>query len=367
MKKGFKDFDLQSEFKPAGDQPGAIKDIVEKFNKGKKEVTLLGATGTGKTFTVANVIKQMGKNTLILAHNKTLAGQLYFELKQLFPNDNVEYFISNFDFYQPEAYKPSTGTYVEKSSKMNKDIEMMRLSAMSSLLTEKNTIVVSSVACIYSLSNPELYKGFFMMLEVGQDMKRKDFINYLVKRGYTRKNVSMLDPGEFSVKGDVIEIGAAWQAETVLRIDLAFDEVNSITYVDPKNKTTIDRFQKYPIYPAKETLIPDESYDKAIKEIEKELVTRVQYFEKQEKYAERQRIEERVNFDIEQLKEYRTCNGIENYAAVIEGRLPGERPWTIIDYFKDDFLMVIDESHITLPQTRAMYHGDRSRKENLVE
>lgn len=358
-----KKFDLVSPFKPRGDQPKAIKEINLKLKK-QKEITLLGATGTGKTFTIANVIAKQNKQTLVLAHNKTLAAQLYLELKELFPNNQVEYFISNFDFYQPEAYIPSSDTYIEKHSQINMELEMMRLSAMNSLLTKNDTIVVASVACIFALSAPKKYESFFLVLKKDEKIKRSKILSFLVKRGYKR-TISEFGIGQFRVKGDIIEIFPGWNKSYIIQLDLFNEKINSITLIHPTTRAIKERVLQFPLFPANGMVTEQSIIDDACLQIKEDLKKRLK--ELKDKPIEHQRLKQRVNFDIEQLSEYGMCNGIENYTRYLDQRKPGETPYSLIDYFRKDFITIIDESHITIPQLKGMYLGDRSRKESLVK
>lgn len=359
-------FKLVSEYSPMGDQPAAIEQLVKGIQEGKKEQVLLGGTGTGKTFTVSNVIAQVNKPTLVLAHNKTLAGQLYSELKEFFPENRVEYFVSNFDFYQPEAYIPKSDMYIDKTAKTNYEIEMLRSAAMNSLLERKDTIVVASVASIYGLGNPAMYQEMIFSLRVGQDIDRKELLTYLVDRQYQRNDIEQTK-GTFRVRGDVIEIVPGYTESWVVRIELFGDEVDRISEVDPLTGKTLASYKTYTIYPAYGYVTKKEQMLKACDTIEGELKDRLKYFEDTMKPLEYERLDQRTRHDIEMLREVGMCPGIENYSRHIDGRYEGQRPYTLIDYFPDDFLIIIDESHVMLPQIRGMYNGDRSRKETLVE
>ena len=359
-------FKLVSEYSPMGDQPAAIKQLVEGINNGVREQVLLGGTGTGKTFTVSNVIAQVNKPTLVLAHNKTLAGQLYSELKEFFPNNRVEYFVSNFDFYQPEAYIPKSDTYIDKTAQTNYEIEMLRSAAMNSLLERKDTIVVASVASIYGLGNPEQYKEMIFSLRVGQDIDRKELLTYLVDRQYTRNDIEQTK-GTFRVRGDVIEIVPGHTESWLIRIELFGDEVERICEIDPLTGKVLGSYSTYTIYPAYGYVTKKDQMLKACDTISDELKDRLSFYETEMKPLEYERLEQRTRHDIEMLREVGMCPGIENYSRHIDGRQPGQRPYTLIDYFPDDFLMVVDESHVMLPQVRGMFNGDRSRKETLVE
>ena len=359
-------FELVSKYQPTGDQPAAIETLVAGINAGKKEQVLLGGTGTGKTFTVSNVIAKVNNPTLVLSHNKTLAGQLYSELKEFFPNNRVEYFVSNFDFYQPEAYIPGSDTYIDKSTKTNYEIEMLRSSAMNSLLDRDDVIVVASVASIYGLGNPDKYREMIFAVRVGQILDRKELLTYLVDRQYHRNDLEQTK-GTFRVRGDTIEIVPGHTDSWLIRIELFGDEVERITEVDPLNGHILNAYSQYTIYPATGYVTTKEQMDIAANNIEKELEERLEFFLAENKLLEHQRLEQRTRHDIEMLREVGMCPGIENYSMHIDGRARGERPYTLIDYFPKDFLLVVDESHVMLPQVRGMYNGDRSRKETLVE
>lgn len=360
------EFKLHAPYFPTGDQPQAIQQLVNGILSGKKEQVLLGGTGTGKTFTVSNVIAQVNKPTLVLAHNKTLAGQLYSELKEFFPENRVEYFVSNFDFYQPEAYIPKSDTYIDKNAQTNYEIEMLRSAAMNSLLERRDTIVVASVASIYGLGNPEQYKEMIFSLRVGQEIDRKELLTYLVDRQYQRNDIEQ-SKGTFRVRGDVIEIVPGHTESWLIRIDLFGDEVERICEVDPLTGKVLGSFNTYTIYPAYGYVTKREQMLHACDTISAELKERLKYFEDEMKPLEYERLDQRTRHDIEMLKEVGMCPGIENYSRHIDGRTPGQRPYTLIDYFPKDFLMIVDESHVMLPQVRGMFNGDRSRKETLVE
>ena len=359
-------FKLVSPFTPTGDQPEAIAKLVEGINDGKEEQVLLGATGTGKTFTIANVIAQVNKPTLVFAHNKTLAGQLYSEFKALFPENAVEYFISNFDYYQPEAYMPKTDTYIEKNAVTNDEIDMLRMSAYNSLLERRDVIVVASVACIYAGSNPKDYKDMFFTLKVGEIIDRQELIKRLVVMQYQRNDVDKLR-GTFSVKGDVIEICPGHTDAFIIRVEMFDDEVERITEIEPVTKNLINGYTVYSFFPASGYARKKEDLLIACDNIEKELEERLIYFKEKGKMLEYERLEQRCRYDIEALREMGMCSGIENYAMHIDHRVPGERPYNLFDYFGDDFLIVVDESHASLPQIRGMYNGDHQRKLTLVE
>ena len=359
-------FKIHSDYKPMGDQPAAIDSLVAGLKRGEHEQVLLGATGTGKTFTIANVIEKVNKPTLVFAHNKTLAGQLYSEFKALFPENAVEYFISNFDFYQPEAYMPKTDTYIEKNAVTNDEIDMLRMSAYNSLLERRDVIVVASVACIYAGSNPKDYKEMFFSLKVGEIIDRQDLIKRLVVMQYQRNDMDALR-GTFSVKGDVIEVRPGHTDKFVIRIEMFDDEIERITEVDPLTKNVLNGYTVYSFFPASGYARNRDDLLIACDNIEKELEERLKYFKEKGKLLEYERLEQRCRYDIEALREMGMCSGIENYAMHIDHRVPGERPYNLFDYFGDDFLIVVDESHVSLPQIRGMYNGDHQRKLTLVE
>ena len=359
-------FKLVSPFSPMGDQEEAIKQLVAGIKEGKKEQVLLGGTGTGKTFTVSNVIAAVNKPTLVLAHNKTLAGQLYSELKDFFPENRVEYFISNFDFYQPEAYIPGRDLYIDKNAKTNYEIEMLRSAAMNSLIEREDVIVVASVASIYGLGNPEQYKEMIFSLRVDQDIDRKELLTYLVDRQYQRNDIEQTK-GTFRVRGDVIEIVPGHTESWLIRIELFGDTVERISEVDPLTGHVLGVYNTYTIYPAYGYVTKKEQILKACDTITAELENRLETFKAETKLLEHERLEQRTRHDVEMLREVGMCPGIENYSRHIDGRDEGQRPYTLIDYFPKDFLMIVDESHVMLPQVRGMYNGDRSRKETLVE
>lgn len=360
-------FILESTFAPMGDQPQAIKKLVEGIQSGKKHQVLLGATGTGKTFTISNVIAQVNKPTLVLVHNKTLAGQLYAEFKEFFPKNRVEYFVSNFDFYQPEAYVPKTDTYIEKNADMNMEIEMMRSAAINSALSRNDTIIVASVAAIFALNDPEEYSSLLFSLRVGETLDRTEIIRLLVNAQYKRNQID-LKPGSFRVMGDVLEIAPPHTDEYIYRVELFGDEIDRITQVDPLTGITKKAYQYIPIYPAETHASSKGKIDRAVVTIQEELEKEVRNFHAQGKPLEAERLDQRTRRDMESLLEFGICPGIENYSRHIDGRKPGEPPFTIFDYFiNKDYLVIIDESHVTLPQIRGMFNGDRSRKETLVE
>ena len=359
-------FDLVSDYSPKGDQIKAIKELVDGLRENKHEQVLLGATGTGKTFTIANVIKEINKPTLVFAHNKTLAGQLYSEFKALFPNNAVEYFVSNFDYYQPEAYMPKTDTYIEKNAVTNDEIDMLRMSTYNSLLERKDVIVVASVACIYASSNPKNYEDMFFTLKVGEIIDRQDLIRKFIDRQYTRNDMDKLR-GTFSVKGDVIELVPGHNDKIIVRIEMFDDEIERITEIDKTTKELLNGYMLYVFPPASGYAREQNDINIACDNIEKELEERLKYFKDNNKPLEYERLEQRCRYDLESLREIGVCPGIENYAMHIDHRVPGERPYNLFDYFGDDFLIVVDESHVSLPQIRGMFNGDRARKETLVE
>lgn len=359
-------FDLVSKYKPSGDQPSAIEKLVKGINEGKKEQVLLGATGTGKTFTIANVIKEVNKPTLVLAHNKTLAGQLYSELKELFPNNHVCYFISYYDYYQPEAYVPSTDTYIEKDSSINDEIDEMRHYATSCLISYKDVIVVSSVSCIYGIGEVEEYKNKMLTLAVGEEIDRNSVLLKLVDMLYERNDYD-LKRGTFRVRGDVLEIIPASERTSGIRIEFFGDEVDRISEIDTLTGAIIKNKKSVTIFPASHFVTSEEKLKEAIKRIKEELKERVEVLKSENKLLECQRIEQRTNYDIEMLEETGFCSGVENYSRHLALREAGSTPTTLMDFFGDDYLLVVDESHVTLPQVRGMYNGDRARKMNLVE
>ena len=358
-------FQLVSNYQPQGDQPQAIEQLVEGIRSGKKEQVLLGATGTGKTFTISNVIAQVNKPTLVFAHNKTLAGQLYSEFKEFFPHNRVEYFVSNFDYYQPEAYLPNTDTYIDKNATTNIELDMLRMSAVNSILERRDTIIIASVACIYGASNPDQYRDMFFSLHVGDVIDRKKLMQRLVAQQYSRNDME-LSRGTFRVRGDVIEIAPGHTDAFVLRIELFDDEIERICEVDPLTDKLLNAYTVYVVYPASGYATSQDIINRAADTIEEELADRLQVLEGEGKLLEKQRLEQRTRYDVEALRQFGVCPGIENYSRHIDGRKPGERPYTLFDYFPDDFLLVVDESHVSLPQIRGMYNGDRSRKETLV-
>ena len=360
------DFQLTSKYKPTGDQPDAIRQLTDGIQDGVPAQVLLGVTGSGKTFTVANVIANVGKPTLILSHNKTLAAQLYQEMKGFFPNNAVEYYVSYYDYYQPEAYLPTTDTYIEKDLAINDDIDKLRLSAVSALLSgRKDVIVVSSVSCIYGMGGPTALNESIIHIRCGQKLDRNEFLRSLVSSLYVRNDIS-LERGEFRVKGDTVDIAMAY-SDNVLRVTWWDDEIDTIEEVDSLTFHTIENFQDYQIYPANLFVTSKEQTENAIRNIQDDLVQQVAYFKEMGDEIKAQRIKERVEYDIEMIKELGHCSGIENYSRYFDGRQPGDRPYCLLDFFPKDYLMVIDESHVTVPQINAMYGGDRARKQNLVE
>ena len=360
-------FKIVSPFKPTGDQPTAIKQLVDGVNSNKRLQVLLGATGTGKTFTMANIIEQVQRPTLVLVHNKTLAGQLYSEFQELFPHNRVEYFVSNFDFYQPEAYIPKSDTYIDKNAVMNEEIEMLRTSAINSVLERRDTIVVASVASIYGLTDPDEYRNLVFNIRVGEEINRNELFKKLVDAQYKRNNLDCT-PGSFRVRGDIIEIVPAnMDSNNVIRIDTFGDEIEKISQIDLLTGEVKHTYNTYPIFPSYDHASTRERIREACETIKAELKERLQFFNEQGKLLEAERLEMRTNQDIENMQEFGMCPGIENYSRHIDKRQPGERPWCLIDYFPEDFLLFIDESHVTFPQLRGMYNGDRSRKETLVE
>lgn len=359
------DFKLVSEYKPTGDQPQAIDKLVEAFNDGQKAATLLGVTGSGKTFTMANVIERLKRPTLVISHNKTLAAQLHGEFKEFFPENAVEYFVSYYDYYQPEAYVPSTDTYIEKDSDINAEIEKLRHSATAALSERRDVIVVASVSCIYGIGNPLDYEMQVLSLRPGMEKSRQDILRKLVDNQYVRNDVDF-DRGTFRVRGDIIDIFPAGE-DHAIRVELFGDEVESIKEMNPLTGEIIALRNHVAIYPASHYVTSKENMERAIVSIEEELEERIKWFQDRGKLLEAQRIEQRTRYDIEMLREIGTCKGIENYTRHISGLKPGERPYTLIDYFPDDFITIIDESHVMLPQLHAMYRGNLSRKTSLVD
>ena len=360
------EFKLHSEYQPTGDQPQAIKELVEGFQKGNQFQTLLGVTGSGKTFTMANVIQALQKPTLVIAHNKTLAGQLYNEFKTFFPENAVEYFVSYYDYYQPEAYVPSSDTYIAKDSSVNDEIDKLRLSATASLTERKDVIVVASVSCIYGLGSPEEYNGLKVSLRPGMNKDRDQVLRELVEIQYDRNDMD-LDRGCFRVRGDVVEINPAEGGEYILRIEFFGDEIDRIAEVDPLTGRVHATLQHVTVFPASHYVVSKDSILRACDDIEAELEERVKFFKSEDKLLEAQRISERTNFDLEMLRETGFCSGIENYSRHLSGLEEGTPPFTLLDFFPDDFLIIVDESHMTIPQIRGMFAGDRSRKTTLVD
>ncbi len=361
-------YEIQScfKFKPTGDQPQAIKSLVEGINSKEQYQTLLGVTGSGKTFTVANVIQEVEKPTLVLAHNKTLAAQLYSEFKQFFPNNAVEYFVSYYDYYQPEAFIPSSGVYIEKDLSINEEIEVMRLSTTSSLLSgRRDVIVVASVSCLYGIGNPVEFQKNVISLEKGQVISRTKLLHKLVQSLYSRTEADF-NHGNFRIKGDTVDIFPGY-ADNGFRVHFFGDEIEEIEAFDPLNNNVIEKYERLNIYPANMFVTSPDVLQGAIKEIQDDLVKQVDYFKEIGKHLEAKRLDERTNFDLEMIRELGYCSGIENYSRYLDGRLAGTRPFCLLDFFPDDFLMIVDESHVSVPQVGAMYGGDRSRKVNLVE
>ena len=359
-------FKLHSNYKPTGDQPEAIKYLSDGIKEGKKYQTLLGVTGSGKTFTMANIIQKVQKPTLVLAHNKTLAGQLYSEFKEFFPENRVEYFVSYYDYYQPESYIPQSDTYIEKDASINDEIDKLRHSAILSLFETRDVIIVASVSCIYGLGDPEDYQGMILSLRPGQEIGRDAVMKRLVEMQYSRNEIDF-KRGTFRAKGDILEIYPSSQSEQALRFEFWGDEIEKISEINAITGQKIGERMHVLIPPASQYATEKEKVDRALVTIEKEMKEQVQFFKDQNKLIEAQRIEERTNFDLEMLKETGFCQGIENYSRHISGRKPGSPPYTLLDYFPKDFLMLIDESHATIPQVRAMYNGDRARKDSLVK
>ena len=360
------EFKLKAPYEPTGDQPQAIAELVKGFKEGNQCQTLLGVTGSGKTFTMANVIQQLQKPTLVIAHNKTLAAQLYGEFKEMFPENAVEYFVSYYDYYQPEAYVPSTDTYIAKDSAINEEIDKLRLSATAALTERSDVIIVSSVSCIYGLGSPVDYQNMMVSLRPGMERDRDDVIRQLIDIQYMRNDMDF-HRGTFRVRGDVLEIFPANNTDTAVRVEFFGDEIDRITEIDVLTGEIKSRLEHCAIFPASHYVVPQEKINEATKEIEKEMEERVRYFKSEDKLIEAQRIAERTNFDIEMLRETGFCSGIENYSRHLAGLEPGVPPYTLMDYFPDEFLIIVDESHITIPQVRGMYAGDQSRKSTLVD
>ena len=360
------EFKLHSEYQPTGDQPEAIAELVKGFQEGNQFQTLLGVTGSGKTFTMANIIAALNKPTLIIAHNKTLAGQLYGEMKEFFPENAVEYFVSYYDYYQPEAYVPSTDTYIAKDSAVNEEIDKLRLSATASLTERRDVVVVASVSCIYGLGSPDEYQGMMLSLRPGMQKDREEVIRALIEMQYDRNDMD-LERSRFRVHGDIVDINPAQGGEYLIRVEFFGDEIDRISEIDPVTQKTLALLEHVTIFPASHYVVAPEKIAKACDDIEKELKERVKYFKSEDKLLEAQRISERTNFDIEMLRETGFCSGIENYSRHLSGMKEGEPPYCLMDFFKDDYLIIVDESHITIPQIRGMYAGDRSRKMTLVD
>lgn len=359
-------FELVSPYPPAGDQPEAILKLVQGIQNGEQHQVLLGATGTGKTYTMANVIAQVNRPTLVFAHNKTLASQLYSELKEFFPHNHVEYFVSYFDYYQPEAYMPKTDTYIDKNTKTNEELDMLRMAAVNSALHHQDTIIVASVACIYGASNPDQYRDMIDTIHVGDLIDRQELLMKLINQQYQRNDVDQIR-GTFRVRGDVIEIAPGHTDRYIIRIEMFGDEIERICEVEPLTGQLIQAYNFYNLYPASGYATSMDIIHKAANQIEEELKDRLDYFDQMNKPLEKERLEQRCRYDIEALREFGVCPGIENYSRHIDGRKPGETPYTLFDYFPDDFLMIIDESHVSLPQIRGMFNGDRARKQTLVD
>lgn len=358
-------FQLVSQFKPTGDQPQAIKKLVDGVNNGYKEQTLLGVTGSGKTFTMANIIAELNRPTLILAHNKTLAGQLCSEFKEFFPNNAVEYFVSYYDYYQPEAYIATTDTYIEKDSVINDEIDKLRHSATSALSERRDVIIVASVSCIYSLGDPIDYKSMVISMRTGMQKSRDELIKKLVEIQYERNDINFIR-NKFRVRGDIVEIFPVYSNDTAIRIEFFGDEIDRISEINPLTGTVKNVLSHVAVYPASHYVVSPDKMELALEKINAEMEEQVARFEKEGKLIEAQRIRQRTEYDMEMLRETGFCKGIENYSAIMSGRKPGEPPFTLLDYFPDDFLLFVDESHVTLPQVRGMFGGDRSRKESLI-
>lgn len=359
-------FELVSEYEPSGDQPVAIQKIVDRIEKGQPAQVLLGGTGTGKTFTMANVIAQTNRPTLILAHNKTLAGQLYGELKEFFPNNAVEYFVSYYDYYQPEAYVPSSDSYIEKSASVNDEIDKLRHSATSAILERRDTVIVASVSCIYGLVNPAEYREHVISIRQGQEMSRDAFMLRLVQNQYERNDIDF-QRGTFRVRGDIVDVFLASHDSSSIRVEFFGDEIDRIREVDALTGEIRNEVEHFPIYPATHFVVDHDQVEKSAKSIEAELEARLKELRDDNKLLEAQRLEQRTRYDIEMLLEMGYCNGIENYSRHMDGRRPGEAPYTLLDFFPEDFLLMVDESHMTMPQVRGMYNGDKARKQVLID
>ena len=359
------DFHVVSSYVPSGDQPEAIDALVSGLERGIAEQTLLGVTGSGKTYTMAKVIERIQRPTLVLAHNKTLAAQLCSEFREFFPDNAVEYFVSYYDYYQPEAYIPTTDTYIEKDAATNEEIDRLRLSATASLLERRDVIVVSSVSCIYGLGEPEDFEKMMVPIRVGLETPRDELIKRLIEIRYERNDIAF-ERNMIRVRGDTVEVWPAYYKDSAIRVEFFGDEIDRVSEINPVTGEVIRRLTNIPIFPASHYITPKEKLQRAVKEIRRECDERVAFFKSQDKYIEAQRIEQRTNFDIEMIQELGYCSGIENYSRIISGREPGSAPMTLLDYFPKDFVLFVDESHVTLPQVRAMYRGDRARKEALV-
>ena len=359
-------FHVVSEYSPSGDQPEAIEALAAGIENGLDEQTLLGVTGSGKTYTMAKVIERIQRPTLVLAHNKTLAAQLFSEFREFFPDNAVEYFVSYYDYYQPEAYVPSTDTYIEKDASTNEEIDRLRLSATASLLERRDVLVVASVSCIYGLGEPEDFGKMMVPVRVGLEIARDELIKRLIEIRYERNDIAF-ERNMIRVRGDTVEVWPAYYKDSAIRIEFFGDEIDRVSEINPVTGEVIRRLTNMPIFPASHYITPKEKLQRAVKEIRRECDERVAYFKSQDKFLEAQRIEQRTSFDIEMINELGYCSGIENYSRIISGRAPGSAPMTLLDYFPRDFVLFVDESHVTLPQVRAMYRGDRARKETLVE
>ncbi len=360
------EFKLQAPYIPTGDQPDAIEQLIEGIEKGYRDQVLLGATATGKTFTMANIIQRLQRPALVMAHNKTLAAQLYAEFKEFFPENAVEYFVSYYDYYQPEAYVPQRDLYIEKETEINEEIDRLRLAATTSLMSRRDVVIVASVSCIYGLGSPEAYRKVVIPLEVGAQYRRNALLRQLIESQYQRNDME-LRPGVFRVRGDTLEIFPAYEDKRAYRLSFFGEEVERIMTFSPLTGEVFDQPQKIEIYPAKHYITEEERLKKAIDDIEQELDTRLEYFKKNEKYLEAQRLEQRTRYDLEMLREVGYCAGIENYSRHLDQRSEGSAPWTLMDFLPSDYLLFIDESHMTIPQVRGMFHGDRSRKQTLAE
>ena len=360
------EFKLKAPYEPTGDQPQAIAELVKGFKEGNQCQTLLGVTGSGKTFTMANVIQQLQKPTLVIAHNKTLAAQLYGEFKEMFPDNAVEYFVSYYDYYQPEAYVPSSDTYIAKDSSVNEEIDKLRLSATAALIERRDVIVIASVSCIYGLGEPENFEQMMVSLRPGMEKDRDEVLRQLIDIQYDRNDMDF-KRGTFRVRGDTVEIVPADRGDTAIRVEFFGDEIDRISEIDMLTGEVKNTLKHIAIFPASHYVVPKERMEKAIRNIEIELEEQVKYFKSEGKLLEAQRIAERTNFDIEMMRETGFCSGIENYSRHLAGLAPGQPPNTLMDYFPDDFIIMIDESHKTVPQIGGMYHGDQSRKRTLVE